>query len=193
MHPKVDTDHLQTLPTWIRSIEDSAFKVQRNVLGERINRVNANPLVGLPFGQRSYNAAGNTKINLAKLKCLKFQDHLSMFVKGFVIHEIGTVESYAEAGNLSKQWLISGDWHDLEQDPPEDLWRTLVANRGPDGRNPSGFYPRALKESLSRGLKGDIVDAQSLIHHSRCSTIAQFQRRMQEVIFNRDLFPLRLN
>ena len=28
---------------------------------------------------------------------------------------------------------------DLGQDPPEDLWRTLVAKRGPDGRKSLTF------------------------------------------------------
>ena len=186
---KIDEKHVQPqkMPSWIRSIEDAAFMVQQATLGERINRVNANPLVGLPFGQRSYSAAGTKKLELKGLKFLKREKHFSMFVKGFVLHKVGEVQEFAQFGNLSRKWLSAGGWTDLTQDPPEDLWRTLVANRGPDGRNPLTFYPTALRESLSKGWKGKILDTHHLIHHGRCSTVAQFLRRVQEVIWNRRL------
>ncbi len=177
----------QKLPSWIRGVEDAAFEVQNAVLGEKINRINANPLVGLPLGHRSYAAAGTTKLRIKTLKFLKRPKHYDMFVKGFVLHRVGELQERSQSGNLPRKWLDAGGWTNLRLDPPEDLWRTLVANRGPDGRNPLSFYPTALRVSTDKGMKGTELDTHDLINHGRCSIVAQFLRRVQEVIWNRKL------
>ncbi|MCJ1275389.1 hypothetical protein MMC21_003192 [Puttea exsequens] len=177
----------QKLPSWIRGVEDAAFEVQDATLGEKINRINANPLVGLPFGHRSYGAAGTRRFDIKTLKFLKRPRHYNMFVKGFVLHRVGELQERSQFGNLPKKWFDAGGWTDLRQDPPEDLWRTLVANRGPDGRNPLSFYPTALRVSTHKGWKGTELDTHDLINHGRCSIVAQFLRRVQEVVWNRKL------
>ena len=110
-----------------------------------------------------------------------------MFVEGFIYDEIGRIEEIARDGNLPMAWLTAGNWRDHNQDPPDELWRTIVANRGPDGRNALTFYPTAFKESLKKGRQGDILKTAYLIHYGQCSIVAQFLRRMQAVIWNRRL------
>ncbi|KAL8718347.1 MAG: hypothetical protein Q9225_004507 [Loekoesia sp. 1 TL-2023] len=185
--PEKGTGKHQNLPSWIRGVEDAAFEVQGATLGEKINRINANPLVGLPFGHRSYGAAGTRKYDVKGVKFLKRPRHYNMFVKGFVLQRVGELQERSQSGNIPKKWFDAGGWTDLRQDPPEDLWRTLVANRGPDGRNPLTFYPTALRVSTYKGIQGTELDTHYLINHGLCSIVAQFLRRVQEVIWNRRL------
>ncbi|KAL8784217.1 MAG: hypothetical protein Q9213_004109 [Squamulea squamosa] len=178
-------------PSWIRGEEDAAFEVQDGTLGEKINRINANPLVGLPLGHRSYGAAGTRKLDIKSLKFLKRPEYYAMFVKGFVLHRVGVLEERSQSGHLPKKWFNACGWWDWNHDPPEDLWRTLVANRGPDGRNPLTFYPTALRVSTDKGWHGTILDTHELINHGRCSIVAQFLRRVQEVVWNKKLMHTR--
>jgi hypothetical protein len=71
---------------------------------------------------------------------------------------------------------------------PDGFWRTLVADRGRDGRNPPMYYSRACKESFIKGgLSSGSVNTTDLINNERCSVVAQFCRRVQAVIWNRCL------
>ena len=179
---------LQELPSWIRSVKDAAFEVHTSPSGQKIGRVSADALVGLPtLGQRNYSAAGTKKLDLKKLRFAKRSRHYSMLVEGFIYDEIGTIQEIARDGNLPITWLTAGDWEDHHQDPPDELWRTIVANRGPDGRNALTFYPTAFRESLRKGKKGDILKTADLINYGQCSIVAQFLRRIQAVIWNRRL------
>ena len=179
---------LWELPSWIRSVKDAAFEVNTSPAGQKIGRVSADALVGLPtFGQRNYSAAETKKLDLKKFRFAKRSRHYSIFVEGFVYDEIGSVQEIARDGNLPITWLTAGDWNNHDQDPPDELWRTIVANRGPDGRNALTFYPTAFKESLKKGRQGDILKTANLINYGQCSIVAQFLRRMQAVIWNRRL------
>ena len=179
---------LWELPSWIRSVKDAAFEVSASTTGQKIGRVSADPLVGLPtFGQRNYSAAETKKLDLKKFRFAKRSRHYSIFVEGFAYDEIGSVQEIARDGNLPITWLTAGDWENHDQDPPDELWRTIVANRGPDGRNALTFYPTAFKESLKKGRQGGILKTANLINYGQCSIVAQFLRRMQAVIWNKQL------
>jgi hypothetical protein len=72
--------------------------------------------------------------------------------------------------------------------PPEEFWRTIVADRGRDGKNPPVYYARACKESFEKGgYVSGAINTTDLINNERCSVIAQFCRRVQAVIWNRAL------
>ncbi|EJT69180.1 hypothetical protein GGTG_13289 [Gaeumannomyces tritici R3-111a-1] len=72
--------------------------------------------------------------------------------------------------------------------PPDDFWRTLVADRGRDSRNPPYYYKQACKESIYKGgLRGGSVNTSDLINNGRNSIVAQFCRRVQAVIWNRSM------
>ena len=179
---------LSELPSWIRSVKDAAFEVNTSPSGQKIGRISADALVGLPtFGQRNYSAAETKKLDLKKFRFAKRSRHYSMFVEGFVYDEIGRLQEIARDGNLPITWLTAGDWENHNQDPPDELWRTIVANRGPDGRNALTFYPTAFRESLNKGRQGDILKTANLINYGQCSIVAQFLRRIQAVIWNRRL------
>lgn len=156
--------------------------------GQKIGRIYTDALVGLPtFGLRNYSAAQTQKLDMKKLRFAKRSSHYSMFVEGLVYDEIGSIQEIARDGNLPITWLIAGGWQNHDQDPPDELWRTIVANRGPDGRNALAFYPTAFKQSVNNGRVGDIMKTAHLIKYGQCSIVAQFLRRIQAVIWNRRL------
>ena len=67
-----------------------------------------------------------------------------------------------------------------------------MADRGHGGRNPPTYFPRACKESMKFKAKtmsktrGNL-DSKKLINEGRCTIVAEFLRRVQEVIWNRQL------
>ncbi len=184
-----ETEETEPLPSWIPDLNGAAYVMnEHKVVGLRMERKNADPLVGLPiFGQRNYSAAGTKPVTLSKLKFEKRQYCYSMFVEGFRFDQVKKVEEPSRLGNVTSRWLGPGGWNNTNKDPPPDLWRTLVANRGPNGRNPPTFYPRACKESMSGLRAGGTLDTQNVIDEGRCTIVAEFLRRVQAVIWNRCL------
>lgn len=119
------------------------------------------------------------------------EPHYSMYVKGFVLDVVERTTEASQNGAIPKEWIELADWKnplDVNTDVPEEFWRTLVADRGKDGRNPPVYYAKACKESVSKGgLLTGAVNTTSLIHNERNSIVAQFCRRVQAVIWNRSL------
>jgi hypothetical protein len=113
----------------------------------------------------------------------------SMRVKGFVLDTIVNVQPSSQSDAIPRSWATVGGWRNAPfDDPPDDFWRTLVADRGRDGKNPPVYYARACKESFIKGgLLSGSVNTTDLINNERCSVIAQFCRRVQAVIWNRCL------
>ncbi|PMD58677.1 HET-domain-containing protein [Hyaloscypha bicolor E] len=192
------------LPSWIPGLSGAAFEMEEHpTVGLRMERQNADALVGLPdeSGRRTYTAAGEKELDLDKLEFRKWSTlkkpnstypEYSMFVRGFVLDEVATVEHLAANGNIPYRWLPAGGWDDTDKNPPDEFWRTLVADRAQNGHNPPTYFPRACKESMRYKAKtmsktGGYVDCRKLIEEGRCTIVAQFLRRVQEVIWNRQL------
>ncbi|KAF2085351.1 HET-domain-containing protein, partial [Saccharata proteae CBS 121410] len=178
------------LPSWIPSIEGAAFKMgEHPTAGWKMNRRNADALVGLAdgtTGQRNYFAAGTRRFDPKKLRFKKGKGFHAMFVEGFIIDKIATKHEKAAGGEIPKNWPRREHWEPVESEPPEEFWRTLVADRGPNGRNPPTFYQRACKEAITRIVKHGIK-TKELIDEGRCTIISQFLRRVQEVVWDRCL------
>lgn len=185
------------MPSWIPKLSGAAYAMysQAGVHELKMGRKNADTLVGLPPSfsslERNYNAA-QTKV--LDPKALKFRrrtkmKHYSMYVKGFVLDTVLEVQPSSQGGAIPREWAKAAGWrHAPDDDPPDDFWRTLVADRGRDGRNPPVYYSRACKESFFKGgLQSGRVDTTDLINNERCSVVAQFCRRVQAVIWNRSL------
>ena len=159
-----------------------------------MTRHNADPFVGLPNTQRNYQAAGTRRITSIRRRFIHRKSYNSMMVHGLVVGYVKTKYEVSRNGGLPTRWLEPARWGDpRKEDPPEDFWRTLVADRGPNGENPPPYYRRACKECFvtdpSRNPRhdGNPLNTQKLIDEGRCSTIAEFLRRVQAVIWNRCL------
>lgn len=184
-----------TLPTWVPTLSGAPYAMYAHagVHTLKMGRKNADTLVGLPTAlQRNYNAAETRGIDRKTLRFKKRLDgsmHFSMYVKGFVLDTVEQVYPASQGGAIPQEWIDAVEWRDVDKsDPPDEFWRTLVADRGRDGRNPPVYYSRACKESfLKGGLPSGSVSTSDLINNERCSVVAQFCRRVQAVIWNRCL------
>lgn len=201
-----DPDQDIELPSWVSRISGASFGLYRlpgMKQGGRIGRQNADPLVGPPQeGHRNYSAAQNTKVEFRSDRRLRFRKrpgprhntasgHCSLYTEGFILTEIDMVAEPARLGGIPKTWTQIAGWNgavDGETEPPAEFWRTLVADRGKDNRNPPYYYATACRESVRKGgLRGGSVDTGALISSERNSIIAEFCRRVQAVIWNRRL------
>jgi hypothetical protein len=183
------------LPSWVPTLSGAPYAMYAHagVHTLKMGRKNADTLVGLPTAlQRNYNAAetrGIDKKTLRFKKRIKHNMHFSMYVKGFVLDTVEEVYPASQGGAIPEEWIEAVSWGDVDRtDPPDYFWRTLVADRGRDGRNPPVYYSRACKESfLKGGLPSGSVSTSDLINNERCSVVAQFCRRVQAVVWNRSL------
>ncbi|KAF7514603.1 hypothetical protein G7054_g15168 [Neopestalotiopsis clavispora] len=193
----VEEDDLK-LPSWVAQASRAPFTLDHHP-GMRFlktGRANADPLVGPPSdGHRNYSAAQTRKLDLNTLKFRKRPclGHHSMYVKGFELDEVVTVEDASQGGNIPVSWLKLGGWEKKDEafpdDPPDELWRTLVADRGRDNRNPPYYYARACRESVHKGsVSSGRVATAELINNERNSIVAEFCRRVHAVIWNRRMF-----
>ncbi|KAH7086804.1 heterokaryon incompatibility protein-domain-containing protein [Paraphoma chrysanthemicola] len=183
------------LPSWVPRAKNAPFEIYRHpgIQIKKTGRANADPLVGWPQdGHRNYSAAQTETV---KLDCLKFKKrpstgHYSLYVAGFKVDEVEEVKDASQGGSIPNSWLELSDWEPpYNKDPPADFWRTIVADRGFDNRNPPYYYARACRESVDKGgRESGSVNTTALINNERNSIIAEFCRRVQAVIWGRSLF-----
>ncbi|KAI4712549.1 hypothetical protein J4E89_002817 [Alternaria sp. Ai002NY15] len=161
---------------------------------KKTGRANADPLVGSPRdGHRNYSAAQTEAVQLDYLKFRKRPNmgHYSLYVTGFRVDEIDEVKDASQGGSIPNSWLELSKWEPPygENDPPNDFWRTIVADRGADNNNPPYYYARACRESVDKGgRESGSVNTTALIQNERNSIIAAFCRRVHAVIWGRSLF-----
>jgi hypothetical protein len=185
---------LPKLPSWIPQLSAAPYGMypQAGINAQKMGRKNADTLVGLPSqNQRNYSAAETKAVDLKALKWRQriAMGHHSMYVRGFALEKVASVEESSQAGAIPREWAALAGWNYAPRGkPPDDFWRTLVADRGRDGKNPPVYYSKACKESFVKGsLKSGSVNTSSLIDNERSSVVAQFCRRVQAVIWNRAL------
>ncbi|KAI7780576.1 HET-domain-containing [Diaporthe eres] len=180
------------LPSWVAQASrapimlDFTPGIEPRITG----RSHADPLVGHPQdGHRNYSAAQTQALRSVKFRKRPLLGHYSLFVEGFVLEEVKEVLDASQGGNIPKSWLDMAKWDDHTEDPPGDFWRTLVADRGRDNRNPPYYYARACRESAVKGgIASGRIDTAALINNEQNSIVAEFCRRVHSVIWNRRLF-----
>lgn len=190
------------LPSWVARIDGAPFDIfpHPGMDMMKMGRKNADPLVGIPQdGHRNYSAGQSKEVDL---KTLQFRrrahlGHYSLYLKGFCFDRVAKVAQVSQAGAIPASWLDLAGWPEARRptgmhanldDPPTAFWRTLVADRGRNDRNPPYYYARACKETILKGgIRSNAVDTTALIYNERNSIIAEFCRRVQAVIWNRAL------
>jgi hypothetical protein len=110
---------------------------------------------------------------------------------GMRLDKIRSVSSRAVQGIVLQECFEMGGW--LRDTSPKELrdalWRTLVADRGPDGKNAPWWYRRACLECLTNGTQdGDLNTAALIENRNTPSTMKTFLRRVQQVVWNRTFF-----
>jgi len=182
------------LPSWVCTRAGLAFERGDD---HKYYRVAADPLVGTPsLGRKIYNASGKTKAvwkfgdELAKdVDTSKIRDlHKSLLVEGFVLSKVKSVQEMAVGGNIPVQWLKAVKW-EKAMEPPSRFWRTLVADRGPEGQTwVPPYWERACKHAFSKVPVRAHLNVVQMIDHRTNSFTKEFLQRALAVVFNRKFF-----
>ena len=187
-------------PSWLP--QNSAISIGHNIYG-RYGRMNPDVLVGPPeSGKRYYNASGSVAITNA----CRFGTGMrygSLFVEGLVVDAIAEKQPYALCGaerraladGVPDQWREAVGWMDSTKEPPDAYWRTLVANRGPNGSDTPDFYPIACQEQAKdryyRVVKNYNREWEyggtTVMSRATDALVVKFVCRVQEVVLNRRL------
>jgi hypothetical protein len=169
------------LPSWIGTIASSAFGVLDD---GSFGRKNGNSFVGSP-NRKTYNAsAGRT------LQGYQFSEGLQL-VCGLKVDVIGACLPRASGGIVWREALHMAGWDeqsDKLESAPEKLWRTLVADRSPDGSPPKVWYQRACLYTLAQTSSTGVLDTSALIRSGGPSIMVEFLERVQSVVWNRKFF-----
>ncbi|KAH7317765.1 heterokaryon incompatibility protein-domain-containing protein [Rhexocercosporidium sp. MPI-PUGE-AT-0058] len=180
-----------SLPTWIRPLQSSLQPPIDSKISERTDydRTDADSLVGIP-DRRWYNAAKNTKAaSRIGLPATSDEKEKILFVRGFRLDTISKLGPRAAEGIILYEWLQLGGCilSDEADTVPEQFWRTLVADRGPNGSNVPSWYRRAFLYCLAESTPNGDINTKGLIKTCEAGStlVVDFLQRVQSVIWNR--------
>ena len=167
------------LPSWVCPLSLSPFRPRHD---GNYGRVNADLLVGMPDERgETYNASATTKPEY-----FKFKDR-NLLLHGFILDTIEEVRTEAIEGNVPHDWLDLGGWKNLHSEPPESFWRTLVADRDENGRNPPSYYQRACQYAFTQRVTGGSLNTERLIANDKSKIMTKYLKRVQAVVWMRKL------
>lgn len=181
------------LPSWIPNISDSPFGTPHDTLQ---GRRSGDSLVGCPYrdSRKTYNASRGTSAIVEFGRNGQVYDG-TLKVKGFHLASIIKVSGRIAKGVIHAEWLQLGGWRTPENPSkdrvPDRLWRTLVADRSPDGGNPPGWYHRACLHCLTDQSIIDVNGDLTVSHKTRkpgSDIMMQFLKRAESVCWNRQFF-----
>jgi hypothetical protein len=115
-------------------------------------------------------------------------------VKGFKIDSIERLSGRALDGVIPSLALEWGGWPKSDDGPPpvevpDKLWRTLVADRDPDGNNAPPWYRRACLECLQHvNPSGDLNTEQFKNVECTPASMKMFMERVKAVVWRRQFF-----
>lgn len=170
------------LPSWIPTVANYPF-VRRP--DGQYNRQNADILVGRPeHKHKPYNATGDVGAN--RHVRISFEP-LILECGGIQADCIAEVGDRCVNGNIPVGWAKMAGWHDRSKPIPPEFWRTLVADRGPDGENPPHWYGRACRHVFERSGTDDL-DTTKMTSAIQSTDIKGFLQRVQSVTWSRKFF-----
>lgn len=96
----------------------------------------------------------------------------------------------AQDGTIPNEWFGFAGWHDQSQLPPDQLWRTLVANRRSDGEHIETFYRRTLRDLVLRHCtRNSAFNVKAILAIPQCNKVSEkVLERILAVVPNRRLF-----
>jgi hypothetical protein len=186
------------LPTWVRSFQS----FRQSPFENSPERTAADSLVGLP--DHTYYHASRGKRAKFRIESQSFDndnfsdsarslDHEKyienaklLVVRGRRLDTISKLGPRASEGIILYEWLELGGCTTID-DVPENFWRTLVADRGPNGSNAPSWYRRAFLYCLQHLTPTRDINTNRLIDETEAesSLVVDFLQRVQSVIWNR--------
>ena len=179
----IKEEHTNKLPSWIPLLADSEFGGPSEAYG---GRKNGQSLVG-PAGRSRYSASGDNNATVIFEPNENFGFTLS--VPGFRLATIEEVSFPNLAGLILRESLRLIGWNKNEE-PPDAIWRTLVADRDSEGQVPPTWYKRACIRCLEIATNcndGDL-NIGLLLQQQDSELLRIFLRRVLSVTWNRKFF-----
>lgn len=182
----------EKLPSWIPTVRGAPYRPGAN---RYHNRVNADNLVGVPStGKRNYNAARKYPLKKTwRIGQSGTPEDRSLFVSGFILGYINKKALPAQQGNIPASWLKLAGWENGSGLPPNAFWRTIVADRGPNGGNPPPYYQVACQQAFDqRAIDDDLNIERLMLMNSSIKpgsekVVTEYLRRVQSVVWMRVL------
>jgi hypothetical protein len=114
----------------------------------------------------------------------------TLSVKGFPLgHVQMTSSKVLEKGVIPVEAFELGGWKIGDQNIPDQLWRTLVGDRGPNGTRAPSYYRRACLECLQHTDRVGNLDIESVKHKKGMPSLAiRYLERAQRVVWGRRFF-----
>lgn len=179
-----------TFPSWILNLERKPFQATKS--GKMI-RYNPDPLVGPAiFRLKFFNASGlgdPTSSGDGDFFDIDVEneDSRHIIVRAFELSKIKQIWDAATFGNIPSSWLEAGGWKDEKEQPPDELWRTLVADRTCEGTKADPWYPMAFQSAVREKELRHGINTAELIHEKNNAAYSEAFRRVQAVVTNRKL------
>ena len=186
------------LPTWVRPLQSFV----QSAMESSPERTAADSLVGLPdhtyyhasrgrsaeFRTGYYRYLADDYFNTTSSfnNEIYLKDAKDLFACGRQLDSISQLGPRASEGIILYEWLELGG-HSTADGLPEHFWRTLVADRGPNGSNAPSWYRRAFLYCLQHlSATGDINTNRLIAEcEAESSLVVNFLQRVQSVIWNR--------
>ncbi|PMD50557.1 uncharacterized protein K444DRAFT_621929 [Hyaloscypha bicolor E] len=203
----------ERLPTWIPLIHKSPFGLPTQ---RPRGRSNGDSFAGTSFrsSQRNYNATLSLRPEFSFGRMAyssktpnrdrKKTYNGTLFVRGLRIGKVKKTTPRAAQGMLFNNslnlagfdirwWEDHHEWAKGIPRVPERFWRTIVADRGPDGSNPPSWYPRACLECLYNVNSNGDLRPDDVIDLKNASSIAKlFLARVKDVVWGRRIVSIEL-
>jgi hypothetical protein len=183
------------------TISDAAFDTYRHQGTSlyKIGHKNGDPLVGPPQLNRSkystyYAASGDFEVDLSTVLFQENSNHYSLHVSGFIFDCVEQVKVPSRGGLVPAGWVEAFGVGSEEEDMPlpNKLWRTLAADRGPNGGTVPAYYKRACKEVMREcGMRSGAMNLSHLINNRRNVLITDFCQGVHAVVWNRRMIRTR--
>ncbi len=187
-------DGRESLPSWIPLLSNSEYGAPAEVYSGRKNGVS---LVGPASHPPRYAASGKHKCTSVRNQVVHETDAVgtddgqSIFLRGFKLARVEEVSARNTGGVILKESLELGSWAGIQTHNrvPEKIWRTLVADRDPEGQIPPTWYQRACMRCLEIAdtfNNGDLNVGELLQGHSEM--LRKYLTRVRNVTWNRAFF-----
>jgi Heterokaryon incompatibility protein (HET) len=178
------------LPSWMSKKSGAIFGLHFN---RAYIRLRADLLVGdAGPGGKHYNASQETTARW------DYRDNVlltrSLTVHGFVLNEIGKRLGVSRGGVIPPEWY--DEWQAIRMSdktvPSSSFWRTLVADRGPEGQmKPPSYYELACKYAFKNRLEQEDLNTRDMIAEPKCPPyVEEYLERVQAVTWTRRLVVL---
>lgn len=144
----------EKLPSWISPISKAALGIRED---SHYVRLNADSLVDQQYAA-SRQSKASVFFGIDDVYYKEASGHnATMYVKGFRLDIIGDISTVAEQGYIRSDWFEKGcaAANGLPS-VTEAFWRTLVANRGSDGKAPPTWYRLACRQVMNERKAGHL-------------------------------------